>query len=140
MRNDGISINAWRLKPYATLDWLHFRKVSILNVRMATHTFFGRGHLAYNVKQYPTSDSHIAPAAGEAGFPPDEFAAMQHDSANYIAEMILQLRTIAAAAKLSRVLIPLEFAFYEASAAEYKVDVPPEEAERIARISRVDER
>ena len=52
----------------------------------------------------------------------------QKDTAEYICEMILQLRDIAKAAKLHNVMIPLEYTYYEAFSAANRSEPPREEA------------
>ncbi len=47
--------------------------------------------------------------------------------ADYIADMTLQLSRLARSAGLTSVMVPLEFAYYEAFAAANKVEIPPEE-------------
>jgi hypothetical protein len=49
------------------------------------------------------------------------------DVADYIADMTLQLSRLARSAGLTNVMVPLEFAYYEAFAAANKVEIPPEE-------------
>ncbi len=49
------------------------------------------------------------------------------DMADYIADMTLQLSRMARSAGLTTVMVPLEFAYYEAFAAANKVEIPPEE-------------
>lgn len=47
--------------------------------------------------------------------------------ADYIADMTLQLSRLARSAGLTSIMVPLEFAYYEAFAAANKVEIPPEE-------------
>jgi hypothetical protein len=64
----------------------------------------------------------------------------QLDTAQYVADMILELRNMAKSAKLHAVMVPLEYAYYEAFSAANRVHVPPAEVERINRLSKnVDE-
>lgn len=49
------------------------------------------------------------------------------DVAEYIADMTLQLSRLARSAGLTSVMVPLEFAYYEAFTAANKVEMPPEE-------------
>ena len=58
-------------------------------------------------------------------------AILQHDTAQYVADMILELRNMAKAAKLYTVMVPLEYAYYEAFSRANRVSVPPEEIERL---------
>ncbi len=63
----------------------------------------------------------------------------QKDAAQYIADMILELRNMAKANKLFQVMVPLEYACYEAFAIANKVESPPEEVERLNEISKFSE-
>lgn len=60
-----------------------------------------------------------------------DFTVLQHDTAQYVADMILELRNMAKAAKLFTVMVPLEYAYYEAFSRANRVTVPPEEIERL---------
>jgi len=60
-----------------------------------------------------------------------DLATLQHDTAQYVADMILELRNMAKAAKLFTVMVPLEYAYYEAFSRANRVSVPPEEIERL---------
>jgi len=51
----------------------------------------------------------------------------RRDVADYIADMTLQLSRMARSAGLTTVMVPLEFAYYEAFAVANKVEIPPEE-------------
>jgi hypothetical protein len=55
----------------------------------------------------------------------------QKDTAQYVADMILELRNMAKGAKLFKVMVPLEFAYYEAFAIANKVSIPKEEIDRL---------
>lgn len=61
----------------------------------------------------------------------------QQETGQYISDMILELRNMAKSAKLYKVMVPLEFAYYEAFSAANKVEIPPDEAQRLAELSRV---
>ena len=61
----------------------------------------------------------------------------QRETAQYIADMILELRNMAKSAQLFQVMVPLEYSYYEAFAVANKVEVPPEEAERLRELSKV---
>ncbi len=63
----------------------------------------------------------------------------QRDTAQYVADMILELRNMAKAAKLFQVLVPLEYAYYEAFTVANRVTVPPEELERLRELSKAGE-
>jgi hypothetical protein len=60
----------------------------------------------------------------------------QRETAQYVADMILELRNMAKAARLTTILAPLESAYYEAFSAANQVRVPAGEAERIKKLSR----
>lgn len=73
-----------------------------------------------------------------AGTPPDRgLEDRQQAVAQYISDMILELRNMAKSVKLAKVMVPLEFAYYEAFAAANVVAIPPGEAERLERLSRM---
>lgn len=59
----------------------------------------------------------------------------QREVAQYVADMILELRNMAKSAKLTRVMVPLEFAYYEAFNIANAVKIPPEEIERLKTLS-----
>ena len=67
-------------------------------------------------------------------------AERQRDTAEYIADMILELRNLARSVQLHTVMVPLEFAYYEAFGVAHRVEVPPAEAERIRELSRASEK
>ena len=60
----------------------------------------------------------------------------QRDTAQYVADMILELRNMAKSAKLHAVMVPLEYAYYEAFSVANRVHVPSEEVEKINRLSK----
>ena len=62
--------------------------------------------------------------------------ARQKDTARYVADMILELRNLAKAARLHSVMVPLEYAYYEAFTAANRVEAPPAEIARINGLSR----
>lgn len=66
----------------------------------------------------------------------DDLASRQQSVAQYVADMILELRNMAKSAKLPDVMVPLEFAYYEAYSAANKVHVPPDEIARIRQLER----
>ena len=68
----------------------------------------------------PEPSGHAAPAKANLGM-------SSRDVADYIADMTLQLSSLARSAGLTSVMVPLEFAYYEAFAAANKVEIPPEE-------------
>ena len=83
----------------------------------------------------------IVPEAGEASARGPEtalsFQQRQRDTAEYISEMILELRNLARAHQLYTVMVPLEYAYYEAFGVAHRVEIPPGEIERIKELSRV---
>jgi hypothetical protein len=73
------------------------------------------------------------PAGGGAPGP------RQRDAAEYIAEMVLELRNLARNHRLFTVMVPLEYAYYEAFGVAHRVDVPEGEIERIRELSKASE-
>lgn len=63
------------------------------------------------------------------------FSARQKETAQYIADMILELRNLAKSARLFQIMVPLEYAYYEAFGVANRVVVPAGEAERIRELS-----
>ncbi len=61
----------------------------------------------------------------------------QRDTAEYISEMILELRNLARTQQLYTVMVPLEYAYYEAFSAANRVEVPEGEAQRIKELSKI---
>jgi hypothetical protein len=57
--------------------------------------------------------------------------------AHYVSDMILELRNMAKSAKLFKVMVPLEFAYYEAFNAANQVDIPKEELERLRQLAEI---
>ena len=77
----------------------------------------------------------------ETGHQPlPSLADRQRDMAEYIADMILELRNLARTAKLHSIMVPLEFAYYEAFGFAHRVEVPPAELERIRELSKASEK
>ncbi|MFO1130432.1 MAG: hypothetical protein U1E16_00240 [Hyphomicrobiales bacterium] len=67
---------------------------------------------------------------------PPTLAERQREVAEYLSDMILELRNLARSVQLHTVMVPLEFAYYEAFGSAHKVEVPPGELERIKTLSR----
>ena len=65
--------------------------------------------------------------AEHAALPKANPGMSSRDVAEYIADMTLQLSRLARSAGLTSVMVPLEFAYYEAFAAANRVEIPPEE-------------
>ena len=63
----------------------------------------------------------------------------KQDAASYVADMILELRNISKSAKLYKVMVPLEFAYYEAFNAANQVEIPAAELERLKKLSGIGE-
>lgn len=86
----------------------------------------------------------IAPETTRGGAQPPEkaagngasFASRQRDTAEYISELILELRNLARAHQLYTVMVPLEYAYYEAFSVANRVEVPPGEIERIKELTK----
>ncbi len=55
----------------------------------------------------------------------------QRETAQYITDMVLELRNLARTAELKTLSGLLEIAFYEAFSLANKVDIPPAEVERL---------
>jgi hypothetical protein len=64
-------------------------------------------------------------------------ARRQRETAEYISEMILELRNLARAQQLYHVMVPLEYAYYEAFTASNRVDIPEADLKRIKDLSRI---
>jgi hypothetical protein len=88
----------------------------------------------YSSRAGSTYPGHVQAGAGPAKPDAEAEAANQRQVAEYICEMILELRTMAKASRLYKTMVPLEFAYYEAFAVAHAVEVPPEEAERLNRL------
>ena len=85
----------------------------------------------------PAQASRLAPVLVEASpraLP--SLAERQRETAEYLSEMILELRNLARSVQLHSVMVPLEFAYYEAFGVAHRVEVPPAEAERIRELSK----
>jgi len=65
--------------------------------------------------------------------------AQQCDVTQYIADMILELRNMAKSTRLFQVMVPLEYAYYEAFSVANRVDVPKGEVERIRELEKASE-
>lgn len=63
----------------------------------------------------------------------------QRQTAEYLVDIILELRNLARMSKLYTVMVPLEYAYYEAFGIANRVEVPPEEVERIKTLSKIGE-
>lgn len=70
----------------------------------------------------------------EPGIPVDR---RRREAAQYIADMILELRNMAKSVQLYHVMVPLEYAYYEAFSAANKIEVPDGEVEHIKKLSQV---
>ena len=60
----------------------------------------------------------------------------QRDTAEYLADMILELRNLARASQLYTGMVPLEYAYYEAFSVANRVEIPEAEVERIKELAR----
>ena len=60
----------------------------------------------------------------------------QRETAQYIADMILELRNMAKSVQLFQVMVPLEYSYYEAFAVANRVDAPAGEVERLRELSK----
>lgn len=79
-----------------------------------------------------------APGAAETAMA--SFPARQRDTAEYISEMILELRNLARVQQLYTVMVPLEYAYYEAFSVANRVEVPDGEVERIKELSKTSQK
>ena len=68
-----------------------------------------------------------------------KLALQQRDTAQYVADMILEMRNMAKAAKLYTITVPLEYAYYEAFSVANRVVVPAGELERLKQLSKAAE-
>jgi hypothetical protein len=68
---------------------------------------------------------------------PDE--TRQRDTAQYVADMILELRNMAKSAHLFQVMVPLEYAYYEAFSVANRVATPEAEVERLHQLTKAGE-
>jgi hypothetical protein len=66
---------------------------------------------------------------------PDE-ATRQRETAQYLADMILELRNLAKSAKLFQVMVPLEYSYYEAFTVANKVQVSQEDVDHINELAK----
>lgn len=66
--------------------------------------------------------------------------ARQRDTAEYISEMILELRNLARGQQLYTVMVPLEYAYYEAFSVANRVEIPEGEVERIKELSKTSQK
>ncbi len=63
----------------------------------------------------------------------------QRETAQYVADMILELRNMSKSLKLYTITVPLEYAYYEAFSVANKVLAPAGEIERLKELSRAAE-
>lgn len=61
----------------------------------------------------------------------------QRQTAEYLVDIILELRNLARTAKLYTVMVPLEYAYYEAFGVAHRVEVSAEEVERIKALTKI---
>jgi hypothetical protein len=64
-------------------------------------------------------------------------AIRQRETAEYISEMILELRNLARSLQLYKIMIPLEYAYYEAFTAANRVEVPEADRQRLLELSKI---
>lgn len=97
--------------------------------------------MAANVSLVATADTREARnvlnnSNGDGGV---ERAERQKEASQYICDMILELRNMAKANQLFQVMVPLEYAYYEAFSAANPVKPPPAEVERLRELGKVSE-
>ena len=68
---------------------------------------------------------------------PAPLSGQKRETAQYVADMILELRNMAKAAQLYTITVPLEYAYYEAFSVANRVAVPVAEIERLRTLSQV---
>jgi uncharacterized protein YbjT (DUF2867 family) len=59
----------------------------------------------------------------------------QRETAQYVADMVLELRNMAKSVRLYTITVPLEYAYYEAFSIANHVTVPPAELERLRNLA-----
>lgn len=79
------------------------------------------------------------PQAQVADKPLPSLADRQRDTAEYLTDMILEMRNLARSLRLHNVMVPLEFAYYEAFGVAHRVEVPSAELDRIRELSKAAE-
>lgn len=84
----------------------------------------------------PDTTRGAARPPGKAAETVASLSSRQRDAAEYISEMILELRNLARVHQLYTVMVPLEYAYYEAFSAANRVEIPDGEIERIKELSR----
>lgn len=88
-----------------------------------------------------TTASGLSMLEGAFASSSDGFAAPknQRQTAEYLVDIILELRNLARVSKLYTVMVPLEYAYYEAFGIANRVEIPPEEVDRIKALSKIGE-
>ena len=86
--------------------------------------------------QVPRAKPELVEAAGA---PVKSLVERQRETAEYLADMVLELRNLARSVQLFTVMVPLEYAYYEAFGVANRVEVPPEEVDRIKRLAQAGE-
>lgn len=71
-----------------------------------------------------------------AGTDTRRLSAQQRETAQYVADMILELRNMSKAAKLFTVTVPLEYAYYEAFSKANQVIPPQQEVDRLNELAK----
>jgi len=89
--------------------------------------------------QAPRALEVVQPAAAAPENAGPSFAERQRQTAEYLADMVLELRNLARSVKLYTVMVPLEYAYYEAFGVANRVEVPQAEIDRIKELSRTGE-
>jgi hypothetical protein len=67
---------------------------------------------------------------------PPSLAERQRDTAEYLSDMILEMRNLARSVQLHTIMVPLEFAYYEAFGIANRVEIAPADIERIKSLSK----
>lgn len=91
--------------------------------------------LAITPTALPPRESSAQNGDGNLAIPTHE----QRETAQYVADMILELRNLSKALKLYAVTVPLEYAYYEAFSVANRTAAPAAEVERLRDLSRLAE-
>lgn len=68
---------------------------------------------------------------------PEPLSNHQRETAQYVTEMVLELKKMAEAAGLYTIAVALEFAYYEAFSMAHRVLVSPDELEQLRKLARL---
>jgi hypothetical protein len=108
-----VSVN-WKKHAYGAVNETH-RTAAKMSIRYSLDRF------SHESARQQTTEDRIA---------------RRKDLANYIADMILELRNMAKANNMPTLLGLLEVSFYEAFSIANQVEIPAEELEKLRELSR----